>query len=224
MAYYEICSDLLDGGWTSSSDPIGSPYAVKGDQWVGYDTADSIGVKMDYIRSRRLGGAMIWAIDLDDFQGVCGTKYPLLDAINVGLGRASLSPGGVSSTSKPVTSAKPSTTSTTSPAVTVTNQPVVSTTSATPSTSSVVPTTTSASPWTQPACGLESDNYYANSDDCTRFHRCAGGQIYDFVCPSGLFFDATVQVCNWPFFVQCNSPPGSPTFYTFLTDYDQSNK
>ena len=74
LAYNEICVNLILGGWMEHTDPIGSPYAVKNDQWVGYDTTDSIAVKMDYIRSRRLGGAMIWAIDLDDFRGVCGDR------------------------------------------------------------------------------------------------------------------------------------------------------
>jgi len=98
LAYNEICIDLIEGGWTERSDPVGSPYVTKGDQWVGYDTKDSIAVKMDYVRTRRLGGAMIWAIDLDDFRGVCGDRWPLLNAINVGLGRDPVS----TSTAAPV--------------------------------------------------------------------------------------------------------------------------
>ena len=75
LAYNEICVNLIEGGWMELTDPVGSPYAVKNDQWVGYDTTDSIAVKMEYIRTRRLGGAMIWAIDLDDFRGICGNRY-----------------------------------------------------------------------------------------------------------------------------------------------------
>jgi len=44
---------------------------------------------MEYVKERGLGGAMMWAVGLDDFNGVCGPKWPLLTAINEGLGRRS---------------------------------------------------------------------------------------------------------------------------------------
>lgn len=88
MAYFEICTFLKEGGWQELEDEAGSPYIVKGDQWIGYDTIESILAKMDYVKSRGLGGAMMWAIDLDDTHGICGTERPLMNAINQGLGRA----------------------------------------------------------------------------------------------------------------------------------------
>ena len=64
------------------------PYAYKGNEWVSFDDIDTINQKTEYIKSMKLGGAMIWALDLDDFGGSCGTgeTYPLLKTINRGLG------------------------------------------------------------------------------------------------------------------------------------------
>ena len=37
---------------------------------------------MEYVKNKKLGGAMIWAIDLDDYLGACGQKWPLLSTMN----------------------------------------------------------------------------------------------------------------------------------------------
>ena len=59
------------------------PYAYKGNQWVGFDDVETIAQKSKYIRDHGFGGGMIWALDLDDFNNMCGCeKYPLLKTIN----------------------------------------------------------------------------------------------------------------------------------------------
>lgn len=67
------------------------PYATKGNQWVGYDDKESIKSKVQYLRSRQLAGAMVWALDLDDFRGTfCGQnlRFPLTGAIKDALAAA----------------------------------------------------------------------------------------------------------------------------------------
>lgn len=83
-SYLEICSDLMEGGWTTVYDnQQQSPYSYKADQWVGYDNVQSITAKSQYAVSRGLGGVMMWAIDQDDLHNVCGGgSTPLLNAIN----------------------------------------------------------------------------------------------------------------------------------------------
>jgi len=90
LSYYEICSAVNNGDFQVVHDekPLIGPYAHGRGQWIGFDDPEIIEEKMNYIKSKKYGGAMIWALDLDDFSGVCkcGT-YPLLKTINSGLDR-----------------------------------------------------------------------------------------------------------------------------------------
>ncbi len=85
LSYFEICKLLKDGWSKEWNDEQKIPYAFKEDQWVGYDDPKSIKLKCEYAAKRKLAGAMIWSLDLDDFTGgFCNEgKYPLLSAIKV---------------------------------------------------------------------------------------------------------------------------------------------
>lgn len=90
LAYYEICNKIQNDGWKMIRDPQGrmGPYAFKGNQWVGFDDVIAIRQKSQYIKENKLGGAMIWALDLDDFSNQCNCEpHPLLRTINRVLGR-----------------------------------------------------------------------------------------------------------------------------------------
>jgi chitinase len=92
LAYYEICEKINSGGWTVVRDPQGrmGPYAYNGNQWVSYDDVEDIRRKTQYVKKMGLAGAMIWALDLDDFRGRCSCgRSPLLRTINLELGRIS---------------------------------------------------------------------------------------------------------------------------------------
>ena len=85
LAYYEICQKINNEGYTvvhHDEEALG-PYAYKGNQWVGYDDIAMIKRKSEFVKENEYGGAMIWALDLDDFNNVCGCeRYPLLRTIN----------------------------------------------------------------------------------------------------------------------------------------------
>ncbi|KAM6927871.1 acidic mammalian chitinase-like [Xenentodon cancila] len=79
LSYYEVCS-FLKGTTAQWIDSQKVPYAVKGNHWVGFDNQSSIDFKVAYLRSRQLGGAAVWTLDMDDFSGqFCEQgKYPLI--------------------------------------------------------------------------------------------------------------------------------------------------
>jgi len=85
LAYYEICKKVKSEGWTVVQDKESrhGPYAYSKDQWVGYDDISMIKQKSNFVKNNNFGGAMIWALDLDDFANLCGCEnYPLLRTIN----------------------------------------------------------------------------------------------------------------------------------------------
>ncbi|XP_074529554.1 chitinase-3-like protein 1 [Halichoeres trimaculatus] len=78
-SHYETCS-FLRGSWTQWVQAQKVPFAVKGSEWVGFDNQRSYSAKVDYLRSRGLGGAAVWTLDMDDFSGqFCDQgEYPLI--------------------------------------------------------------------------------------------------------------------------------------------------
>jgi chitinase len=84
LGYMEICEKILYNGWTEIWDDVQkNPYAFSGNQWVGYDSVRSLTLKVQRAKALNLGGVMIWSINTDDSQNVCGQgSFPLLRALN----------------------------------------------------------------------------------------------------------------------------------------------
>lgn len=84
LAYYEICENIAKSDEWEVVQPnpkAMGPYAVRGNQWVGYDDEEIVRVKAQYVNEKGLGGIMFWSIDNDDFRGKCHDRpYPLIEA------------------------------------------------------------------------------------------------------------------------------------------------
>ncbi|CAG9792356.1 unnamed protein product [Diatraea saccharalis] len=84
IGYNEFCSKLHTESWTRRRDNLAKvPYAFRDLHWVSYDDPQSIIDKVEYAYNLNLAGIMIWSIETDDFNDICGRgKFPLLTAIN----------------------------------------------------------------------------------------------------------------------------------------------
>jgi len=80
IAYFEV-TELLKSGQLKRywDDDTATPYAYdpKTKVWVTYDDPESFRKKIDVVEGKKLGGAMFWAIDLDDYRG----GYPLISTV-----------------------------------------------------------------------------------------------------------------------------------------------
>ncbi|KAH0948495.1 hypothetical protein HN011_003031 [Eciton burchellii] len=200
LAYYEICMELKkpsNGSWTKEYEDVGKvPYMYKGTQWVGYEDADSVVHKVRFIKEKKYLGAMVWAVDMDDFRGLCGPANPLMTAIHDGLQGYTVTPKDYDTTPRPEWDRPPSTT-------TSTDDSMVKPTTAKPGWSSTqsesrptMPTTTS-----KPVDDDEvvcKDQTFVPSKECAVYYICNHGNPIKTRCPPGLVFHVAKLICNWP--------------------------
>ncbi|XP_041971421.1 chitinase-3-like protein 1 [Aricia agestis] len=178
IGYNEFCDMLQTQSWDVRYDPKAKvPYAVLGNDWVSYDDVDSMAKKVEYAISRGIGGVMLWSIETDDFHGICGEKFPLLNTINRVMANQipTTKPTVAPSTAKPTVASSTSTT----------NKP-----------SSTVSTTASIS-------GICSKlGPTRNPADCSTYYMCVydrSGGISPILmhCPKYTYWDQKHLYCNY---------------------------
>ncbi|XP_049541790.1 chitotriosidase-1 [Anopheles darlingi] len=179
MGYNEFCEKLGKESWDLRWSPEQqAPYAVRNNQWLGYDDLRSIQLKVQYLLDQGLGGAMVWSLETDDFNGVCGGgRYPLMNEIRSLLNGGTPSP--TTTTSWPPSTRPPASTQ---------------------------PTTTTGAPGSsdRPCAGGQT-GFVPHPTDCSRYFMCLGeGIAFEFSCPSGTLFDPILNVCNWSDKVECD--------------------
>jgi chitinase len=83
IGYNEFCENMKTQSWTLEwSNEQHTPYAHKGNQWIGYDNVQSLAEKVKFMMDLGLGGSMVWSLETDDFRDVCGQgAYPLMNTI-----------------------------------------------------------------------------------------------------------------------------------------------
>uniref|UniRef100_W5LHI6 Acidic mammalian chitinase n=1 Tax=Astyanax mexicanus TaxID=7994 RepID=W5LHI6_ASTMX len=202
-SYYEICN-FLQGTNIQWIDDQKVPYATKGNEWVGFDTQESYEIKVRYLKDNKFGGAMVWALDLDDFAGqFCGKgNYPLISHLKKLL-NSDLPP---LPSLPPTTAPIPVTTTCISAAPETTAAPQTSTAHQTSTTTQTAPesqtSTTPPAPPTDPPtiefCLGKSDGIYPNPSDPTSFIQCANGIKFVQYCPAGTVYSDSCKCCNWP--------------------------
>uniref|UniRef100_A0A914WHG6 GH18 domain-containing protein n=1 Tax=Plectus sambesii TaxID=2011161 RepID=A0A914WHG6_9BILA len=153
-AYYEFCEMLAEGAqrvWDAESQV---PYLIHNDQWFSYDDEESVRNKMAWLKREGFGGAFVWTLDFDDFNGKCskgeGRRYPLIGIIAKELGGIDI--GNVLPTTRP-------------PPLPITTSQIITTTR---------PSTT-ISPIN--VCIGRSDGFHANKENCQNFILCLSGTL-----------------------------------------------
>ncbi|XP_070286407.1 chitotriosidase-1 [Myotis yumanensis] len=172
LAYYEVCA--WKGAAQHRIPEQEVPYAFRGDQWVGFDDTESLKAKVSYLKQKGLGGAMVWALDMDDFAGsLCNQgRYPLIKTLQTELrGPGAGLPQSPSERPQPDIPAPGP------------------------------PSDPEGGPGPGPGrvtfCYGQADGLYPHPQDPSSFYNCVGGGLYLMHCPQGLVFSAACQCCTW---------------------------
>lgn len=90
LSYYEICEYIRNLGYEYVWDEEQSvPYIYMDNQWIGFDDYRSITKKTEWMINNSLAGAMMWSLDLDDFNNICKSgKFPLTTAMRYAIENA----------------------------------------------------------------------------------------------------------------------------------------
>ncbi|XP_044531898.1 acidic mammalian chitinase-like [Gracilinanus agilis] len=182
-AYYEICPFLKNGAtevWEAAEDV---PYAYKGNEWVGYDNPRSFQIKAEWLMKNNFGGAMVWAIDLDDFTGTfCNQgKFPLISTLKKTLGLENASCKAPPEPIAPITEAPSK----------------GSGDSGSGGSSGGSSSSGSGSSGGSGFCATRASGLYPDPTDKNAFYNCVNGNTFQEHCQAGLVFDASCSCCNW---------------------------
>lgn len=207
LAYYEICTMIGRGQIVNHVD-VSAPALVVGDQWIGYDDKESLRTKIQYMKGMGLAGVMIWALDDDDFNAICGEKYPLLRTTYYELVGENSPACFVQPTTNAYTCWYPQNPETPDATTTTTEGPMQTTTTkpvepATTTTEAPVPTTTTT---TEAAAGgvCPSPGIHPDPEDCASYYNCdVSLNGYHYTCAAGLLFNKDSHTCDWAVNVNC---------------------
>lgn len=214
LSYYEICTEVNDpeSGWTKRWDSVGKvPFAYKGTQWVGYEDPESVQIKMNFIKEKGYLGAMIWALDMDDFQGVCGKPNTLTQILHDNMKSYQVPQPTKELPSRPEWSRPPSTTPGPGFVKPSTPKPIVTRPQSTTPLREIEETTPRPS-WPEkpeipptPIDEIDEDSNeikcgdqdYMPSKDCSLYYRCVYGKPLKFQCRDGLVYNPEKFICDW---------------------------
>ncbi|KAL3875562.1 hypothetical protein ACJMK2_033503 [Sinanodonta woodiana] len=173
--------------------------------------------EVDYIKNNGFGGVMVWALDLDDFSGICGEgKYPLMSAILDELNVPVNVPEHTTHAStQPTTQIPQQSTSTTQRTTQIPQQSTSTTqrTTQTPQLTTLAPvvTTTQGHQSIVPVdsgefdCTKRPDGYYPSPVSCIEYYICTMGKGYRSRCRPGLLFNPDKMYCDFDENVHCTS-------------------
>ncbi|CAG2120468.1 unnamed protein product [Medioppia subpectinata] len=85
LGYDELCQMFSKNksDWHHTGDPYYlAPYSWTNEIFIGHEDVKSLKCKIAYLKSKKLKGAMVWALENDDFKNRCGDgKNPLLNTV-----------------------------------------------------------------------------------------------------------------------------------------------